>query len=137
METEHIRQLCAWLAATDIAELDLRGPGVHLCLRREGATVHESVALPTPEAVGSPASSEIVRAGSVGVFRHRHPQRSAPLAAVGSAVRESQALGLLQIGPLLLPVTAPREAVVLDIPAPDGAVVGWGTSLVELEALPD
>jgi acetyl-CoA carboxylase biotin carboxyl carrier protein len=138
MELEHIRQLCAWLAATDIAELDLQGPGVHLCLRREGATVQEIVALPTPTptptAAGSLALPEIVRAASVGVFRHRHPQRSAPLAAVGSAVRASQALGLLQIGPLLLPVTAPHEAVVLDIPEPDGAVVGWGTSLVVLSA---
>ncbi|MDF3834743.1 acetyl-CoA carboxylase [Cupriavidus basilensis] len=136
METEHIRQLCAWLAATDIAELDLQGPGVHLHLRREGATVQEMVALPTPTpiAAGSPASPEIVRAGSVGVYRHRHPQRSAPLAAVGTAVQESQALGLLQIGPLLLPVTAPREAVVLEIPEPDGAVVGWGTPLVVLGA---
>lgn len=134
MEIEHIRQLSAWLAATDIAELDLQGPGVHLCLRREGATVQERGAPQTPAAVGSPVLPEIVRAGSVGVFRHRHPQRSAPLAAVGAAVRESQTVGLLQIGPLLLPVTAPCEAVVLNIPEPDGAVVGWGTSLVELGA---
>lgn len=135
MEIEHIRQICTWLAATDIAELDLRGPDVHLCLRNDGATAPRITVPPAPatnaaNAVAAPR--EIVRAASVGVFRHQHPQHTVPLAAVGAAVRASQPLGVLQIGPLLLPVTAPCEAVVLDMPVPDGAVVGWGTPLVML-----
>ncbi|MHA6848338.1 acetyl-CoA carboxylase biotin carboxyl carrier protein [Ralstonia syzygii] len=132
METEHIRQICTWLAATDITEFDLQGPGVHLLLRNEGAAAPRIRAQPAPAAPAVAASPEVVRAGSVGVFCRQHPLQTAPLAAVGATVRASQPLGLLQIGPLLLPVTAPCEAVVLDIPVPDGTVVGWGTSLVVL-----
>ncbi len=28
MKIEHIRQICTWLAATDITEFELQGPGV-------------------------------------------------------------------------------------------------------------
>ncbi|CBJ40594.1 conserved hypothethical protein (plasmid) [Ralstonia solanacearum CMR15] len=141
MRVEQIRQICTWLAATDITEFDLQGPGLHLSLRNARAVVPQISAQPVPPAsAGSAApaapagaaSTEVVRAGSVGVFRHQHPQQTAPLAAVGASVRASQPLGLLQIGPLLLPVTAPCDAMVQDMPVPDGTVVGWGTSLVVL-----
>ncbi|WP_247424069.1 acetyl-CoA carboxylase biotin carboxyl carrier protein [Ralstonia pseudosolanacearum] len=141
MRVEQIRQICTWLAATDITEFDLQGPGLHLSLRNARAVAPQISAQPTPPASVAPAalvgaastvSTEVVRAGSVGVFRHQHPQQTAPLATVGAAVRASQPLGLLQIGPLLLPVTAPCDALVQDMPVPDGTVVGWGTSLVVL-----
>lgn len=147
MKVEQIRQICTWLAATDITEFDLQGPGIHLSLRNARAVAPRISAQPTPPAPAAPAapavpavpavpvgaaSTEVVRAGSVGVFRHQHPQQTAPLAAVGASVRASQPLGLLQIGPLLLPVTAPCDAMVQDMPVPDGTVVGWGTSLVVL-----
>ncbi|MHA6822384.1 acetyl-CoA carboxylase [Ralstonia pseudosolanacearum] len=141
MRVEQIRQICTWLAATDITEFDLQGPGIHLLLRNARAVAPRIGAQPTPSASAAPAalvgaastvSTEVVRAGSVGVFRHQHPQQTAPLAAVGASVRASQPLGLLQIGPLLLPVTAPCDALVQDMPVPDGTVVGWGTSLVVL-----
>ncbi|MCF1442067.1 acetyl-CoA carboxylase [Ralstonia nicotianae] len=144
MKVEQIRQICTWLAATDITEFDLQGPGIHLSLRNARAVAPRISAQPTPPTPPAPpapaapaapvgaASTEVVRAGSVGVFRHQHPQQTAPLAAVGASVRASQPLGLLQIGPLLLPVTAPCDAMVQDMPVPDGTVVGWGTSLVVL-----
>lgn len=132
MEIEHIRQICTWVAATDITEFDLQGPGIHLSLRNDGATAPQIGAQPTVTAPAVAVSAEVVRAGSVGVFRHQHPLQTAPLAAVGATVQASQPLGLLQIGPLLLPVTAPCEAVVQDMPVPDGTVVGWGTPLVVL-----
>lgn len=135
MKIEHIRQICTWLVATDITEFELQGPGVRLSLRNERPMPPQISAQSVPAAFAAPsvaASQEVVRAGSVGVFRHQHPQQVAPLAMVGMAVRASQPVGLLQIGPLLLPVTAPCEAVVQDMPVPDGTVVGWGTPLVVL-----
>ncbi|MBB6593085.1 acetyl-CoA carboxylase [Ralstonia solanacearum] len=138
MKIEHIRQICTWLAATDITEFELQGPGVRLSLRTERPMPSQISAQPVPAASAAPAvaavaaSQEVVRAGSVGVFRSQHPQQAAPLATVGMAVRASQPVGLLQIGPLLLPVLAPCEAVVQDMPVPDGTVVGWGTPLVVL-----
>jgi acetyl-CoA carboxylase biotin carboxyl carrier protein len=136
MKIEHIRQICTWLAATDITEFELQGPGVRLSLRNERPMPPQISAQPVPAASSAApavaASQEVVRAGSVGVFRHQHPQQAAPLAMVGMPVRASQPVGLLQIGPLLLPVLAPCEAVVQDMPVPDGTVVGWGTPLVVL-----
>ncbi|WP_055334244.1 hypothetical protein [Ralstonia solanacearum] len=134
MDIEHIRQICTWLAATDITEFELQGPGVRLALRTERPMPSQISAQPVP-AAASAAPQEVVRAGSVGVFRSQHPQQAAPLATVGMAVRASQPVGLLQIGPLLLPVLAPCEAVVQDMPVPDGTVVGWGTPLVVLATL--
>lgn len=135
MKIEHIRQICTWLAATDITEFELQGPGVRLSLRNERPMLPQISAQPVSAASGAHAvatSQEVVRAGSVGVFRHQHPQQAAPLAMVGMPVRASQPVGLLQIGPLLLPVLAPCEAVVQNMPVPDGTVVGWGTPLVVL-----
>ncbi|MCO5401679.1 acetyl-CoA carboxylase biotin carboxyl carrier protein [Ralstonia soli] len=135
MEIKHIRQICTWLAETDITEFELQGPGIRLALRNERMVTPQMGLQPAP-AVSSAStvdvSPEIVRAGSVGVFRLQHPQQTAPLATVGMAVQASQPLGLLQIGSLLLPVTAPCEAIVQDMPVPDGTVVGWGTPLVVL-----
>ena len=40
-------------------------------------------------------------------------------------------VGLLQVGPLLLQITAPRAGIVASVAAE--AVVGYGTALVHLE----
>lgn len=140
MKVEHIRQICTWVAQTDITEFELQGPDLHLILRNARAMAPQIMAEPAPvapEVVSAApvvaASSEVVHAGSVGVFLRRHPQQAAPLVEVGAPVAASQPLGLLQIGPLLLPVTAPCDAVVQDMPVPDGTVVGWGTSLAVLD----
>jgi acetyl-CoA carboxylase biotin carboxyl carrier protein len=68
----------------------------------------------------------------VGRFLHAHPLQDAPLALPGKRVRAGQALGLLQVGMLLIPVTAPRDGVVAAIVAADGALVGFGDRLVDL-----
>ena len=73
-------------------------------------------------------------APSVGVFLHRHPLHAAPLVRTGEVVAAGQVLGLLHIGPLLLPVTAPRPGKVVGMWAAHEAVVGFGTRLVELLA---
>ncbi len=44
---ERLRELAAWLAPTDIGLLDLRGPQMHLRLRRDGGTLGEVVQVDT------------------------------------------------------------------------------------------
>jgi acetyl-CoA carboxylase biotin carboxyl carrier protein len=105
------RRLAGWLAATDIARLELRGPGGTLALDN--------------------GRSVVVNAPSVGVLRHRHPLREAALAPPGTRVRAGQPLALLQVGGLLLPVPAPADGVVARHVAADGAIVGYGDPLVE------
>lgn len=117
-----LEQLRAWLAETDIGLLELRMPGgtVRLDNPRRGARA------------ASPGTP--IAAPSVGVFLRGHPLADAPLARVGERVRAGQAVGLLRIGPLLLPVAAPRDGVVAAVLAADGAPVGYGCALIELQA---
>ena len=68
----------------------------------------------------------------LGVFLHRHPLRADDLAPACSAVTAGQVLGLLQTGPLLQPVRAPSDGVLLEALVPHAATVGYGTPLFAL-----
>jgi acetyl-CoA carboxylase biotin carboxyl carrier protein len=139
MSTDLVQQLATWLAATDIGLLELNGPSLRLRLRHDGPDVEvasdDDPADVLPESITAPATEQAataVTAGSVGVFRHRHPLREDPVAHPGMAVEAGQPLGLLQVGALLLPVRAPRDGVVVAVCEDDGALVGYGTRLFEL-----
>ena len=131
MNADQIQQIAAWLATTDIGWLELRGPGETLVLRHDGAAV-AVVDDAAPPGAAPPSDTLTVAAPSVGVFLHRHPLREDLLAAPGTAARAGQSLGLLQIGPLLLPVPAPADATVLELLVAHGTTVGYGTPLVAL-----
>lgn len=131
MHIDEIRQLSTWLEATDIEMLELLGPGERLCLRRNGTRV-EIVPDGAPRTA---APRAVVTAGSVGVFLHGHPLRGEALAPLGTLVRAGQAVGLLQIGSLLLPVAASQDGTVAAVLAEPGAAVGYGTPLIELQPL--
>jgi acetyl-CoA carboxylase biotin carboxyl carrier protein len=135
MHADQIEQIAAWLAATDIGLLELRGPGQSLRLRHQGLSI-DIVETDDTAPLDAPApdapQAVTVAASSVGVFLHRHPLREDALASPGTPVQPGQALGLLQIGPLLLPVLAPAAGIVLELLAAHGAVVGYATPLVAL-----
>jgi len=135
---ERFRQLAAWLAETDIALLELRGPQFLLRLLRDGATdgrtdgwTDGSTDLEPAPAQPQPGTT-IVAASTVGIVRHRHPLRDGPLAPPGARVERGQALVLLQIGQLLVQVSAPRDATVAGLLGQDGDAVGYGAPLIEL-----
>jgi acetyl-CoA carboxylase biotin carboxyl carrier protein len=145
MQADQIEQIARWLAATDIALLELNGPGHTLVLRHDGAAVEfieQEHGAPMDASAASAALTDTtaapdlltVTAPSLGVFLHRHPLRAEALAAPGAAVQGGQVLGLLQIGSLLLPVAAPANAFVIEPLAEHGAVVGYGTPLFALQA---
>jgi acetyl-CoA carboxylase biotin carboxyl carrier protein len=122
-------QLAAWLAGTDIGLLELRTPQGTLRLGRQG---DEIIELPDEE-----AELELlaIRAPSLGVFLQSHPLATTPLVCTGQRVEAGQTIGLLKIGPLLLPVTAPQAGIVDSIHAADGLAVGYGTPLFDLQPL--
>lgn len=131
------QQLAGWLAATDIGYLELRGPQLQLRLRNDHGRVEAVDVEPPAEA---PAAALLpVRAPTVGVFRQAHPLRAgtpAPaLAEAGQPVHAGQTLGLLQIGALLLPVTAPCSGVLLHWHVAHGGVVGYGAHLADIAPL--
>lgn len=132
-QLDEVRQLSAWLAATDITVLELTGPGKTIRLRRNGATVVAPPLYPMP--VGTEpavAAPTVVRAGSVGILLQSHPLRTEPLVRPGQQVAAGQAVALLKIGLLLLAVPAPRAGRVSRIVAANETPVGFGDPLVEL-----
>lgn len=131
---DEARQLSEWLSGTDIALLELSGPGKLIRLRRNGAGYGAAAAPEAGDLLQVPASTTtLVRAGSVGLVLHAHPLRKDSLVRVGQPVVAGQPLVLLQIGVVLLAVPAPRAGVVSRVIAADQSLVGYGDPLVELE----
>jgi acetyl-CoA carboxylase biotin carboxyl carrier protein len=124
-------QLAAWLAGTDIGLLELRTPQGTLRLGRQG---NDIVELPA-EVTEAETELMSVHAPSVGAFLHSHPLAAAPLVRIGQRVEAGQTVGLLKIGPLLLPLTAPQAGIVDGVHAADGLTVGYGAPLVDLHPL--
>ncbi|MGO4394916.1 acetyl-CoA carboxylase biotin carboxyl carrier protein subunit [Variovorax sp. M-6] len=140
-----LREIAGWMAATDIGFLELRMPGETVRLGRQGEAVVPldldpilpgEAARPVARGAAVPTRPgpdvDTVTAASVGVFLHAHPCATAPFVRVGHGVQAGQALGLLRIGVLLLPVAASRAGTVAALRADDGATVGYGTALVDL-----
>jgi acetyl-CoA carboxylase biotin carboxyl carrier protein len=134
MQTQDIRQLAEWLAATDIDVLELRGPGVQVTIHRDGAaTAGTETAAPPAEASPTANDQAPVRSPSPGVLLDRIPGRAAPLCAPGAAVQTGSLLALLQIGPLLLPVPAPCDGWAGHWLVAPGSTVGYGTHLLNID----
>lgn len=129
MSTDLTRRLSAWLAATDIGYLELRGPGVHLCLQNDG---HRVVPVPPGTAPQATTATLPVKAASVGVYLHAHPLHDTHLAAAGQPLVAGQAVGLLRIGALLLPVVAPQGGVMRRHLVGHDTAVGYGTVVAEI-----
>ena len=135
MTAELTLQLAAWLADTGIGALELRGPGMHICLHQAGGSVEALSPASFKalcEAPSQHTASVQINAGAVGIFLHAHPLHSAPLAAPATAVAAGQAIGLLRVGMLLLPVAAPQAGIMAGYAAATGARVEYGSHLADL-----
>ena len=142
---QELREIAGWMAATDIGFLELRMPGATVRLGRRGDEVvtlddgqrnDESPVAHRPGATNrSGPPIDTVTSASVGVFLHAHPCATAPFARAGARVQAGQTLGLLCIGVLLLPVAASRAGTVAALRVEDGATVGYGAALVDLQPL--
>ena len=138
MPFDHIEQLSAWLVQAGIDRLELSGPNGRLCLERDapdedGPTdADDTIQAPEAEIDGQPGFA--VRAPGAGILLHHHPMRDTPLAPCGARIRAGQTVALLQVGALLLPVDALRDGTVTSVLADDGALVGYGTEIIELSA---
>ncbi|WP_213958367.1 MULTISPECIES: biotin/lipoyl-containing protein [unclassified Variovorax] len=129
---EQLQQLIEWLAGTDIGLLDLRTPTGSIRLGRTGGS--NAIEELGSDATMAPSETTVVGASTVGVFLQAHPMHTSALASVGDPVSTGQTLGLLQIGPLLQPVTAPLAGVVAELRVDSGRAVGWGEPLIDLHA---
>jgi acetyl-CoA carboxylase biotin carboxyl carrier protein len=134
MPFDQLENLSAWMAEAGIDELELIGPSFRLRLNGDGLQAHNDQAddLQRDAASGQRPGSDVVAASTVGLFLHRHPLQETALAPEGTPVRAGQALGLLRIGALLVPVIAPRDGIAGAKLVVHETVVGFGTGLVEL-----
>ena len=137
MSFDQLRDLTAWMAEAGIDELELMGPSFQLRLGGGGlqTRVDPAIGLDRDGAPEPGPSRQIVAAPTVGLFLHRHPLHATMLAPQGTQVRAGQALGLLRIGPLLVPVIAPGDGVAGAMLVAHETVVGFGTGLVEFHPL--
>ncbi|SDR21530.1 acetyl-CoA carboxylase biotin carboxyl carrier protein [Rhizobiales bacterium GAS113] len=136
MPFDHIEEISTWLADAGITLFDLSGPMGRLRLPdvdRKSLGLKPNAAVPG-RVDNEPRVSQgiVLTAPTVGVLLHTHPMRDTLLAPLGSRVRAGQVLALLQIGALLVPVSAPRDGQVAGVLAAHGALVGYGTKVIEL-----
>jgi len=127
MTNDQAALVAGWLAATDIALLELNGPDGQWLIRNEGGK--------TTLTITSTRPAQIVSAPHAGVFLTHHPLHSHPFAEPETPVAKGQIVGLLQAGVLLLPVVAPRDGVFVQYVSADWTLVGYATPLFELRPL--
>jgi acetyl-CoA carboxylase biotin carboxyl carrier protein len=133
MSFGQLETLSTWMAEAGIDELELTGPDFRQRLDGGGLQVHDDPTGDRPnDVVPQKPVSNVVAASSVGIFLHRHPLHETALAPEGTSVRAGQALGLLRVGPLLVPVIAPRDGIAGAMLVAHETLVGFGTGLVEL-----
>lgn len=139
MDLNELQQLIASLEASGLRSLELCRPGerVKLTLCENNEVLIESgdtAAAPSPAAVNSPAgpASTTLLTESAGFFLAAHPMRNKPWVSVGDTVKKNDVLGLLKIGQIYAPITAPADGVITQILASDGALLGFGAPVLEM-----
>jgi biotin carboxyl carrier protein len=70
-----------------------------------------------------------------GRFLRAHPLRAKTFAAPGQLLAVGATIGLIEMGPILIPVCTPEACVVLSLVSAD--VVGYGTVLADIATLAD
>jgi biotin carboxyl carrier protein len=125
MPFQHIQQIYEYLADTDIALLELRGP--------QGSVRLENNEGKPPAQRLSPLEI-IVTSPGTGLFLHRHPSSQNSLVNEGDVVVAGQIIGLLQVGVLLLPVQARSAGAVIGHLVAHGDLVDFGRKLIALRS---
>lgn len=125
IEVKDIAGLARFAAAHGIGELVVETRG-----RRIGLRLMPPLPAPTAaEPRGRPATVAVA-SPSMGILR-TGPDTPAP----GTAVARGALLGRIQLGPALLAVRSPADGILRDGGIPDGALVGHGDRLFEIEPL--
>lgn len=132
MDIAELKELIAILEGSgmELIEIVDAGKSLRLVMETEAegddvsADVHEPSEAPDPVTV-------IVTAHLAGAFLVQHPLRSARFAPIGDRIRAGEILGLVQVGTIYSPVTAPSAGSVRQVLAEPEMLVGFGTPLFE------
>ena len=113
-------------------ELEDADGSLSLGLPPAAALVRAPASEPSDSSSGNPAP--VAKATIAGRFLPAHPWRAKPFAEIGQQVAAGEIVGLVQVGCLYVPVTAPANGVVASVMAEPDALVGYGTPLFRLGA---
>lgn len=144
IDIQRIARLMSWLADTHIHELEWGDDQTSLRLRRDpGQSLRQA---PEPDrGAGPPARAADpeaqaiervhVTASAVGRFLDRAPLQSQALVMPGSRVEPGDLVGLLQAGPILLPLRAEVAGIVAGRGVQAGEAVEYRQVIMSLEAV--
>jgi acetyl-CoA carboxylase biotin carboxyl carrier protein len=124
-----VATLTGWLEAAGARELEITtqdGQALKIVLGEAAVPAEMRV----PEAAGQP-----VKAPIIGFFRDGHPAAEASrLSSEGRTLEAGAIVGFVEVGPVLLPVVAPEAAVVTEVLARAGDLVGYGDIILTTES---
>jgi biotin carboxyl carrier protein len=131
-----ISTLTTWLGASGASELEISttdGHALKIVLAPDVSYVKPHDA--AQDAAAPVTEGWAVKAPLAGVFRDRHPGGvdASPLAREGSTLEAGEIAGFVEVGPILLPVIAPKAAIVAGVQARAGELVGYGDPVFMME----
>jgi acetyl-CoA carboxylase biotin carboxyl carrier protein len=130
-----IAEVASLISDAGIGAWELTGPDYRIRLtstcQAPSALAASSGAGPDTEPSHQQPTDMVLSPG-VGIFLHAHPVHERNLVEPNQPVSAGQPVGLLQIGPILIPVVSPRDGVAASHVAPDASLVGYGDPLVAL-----
>lgn len=133
MDISKIRQIVEWVSSANLAQFELHSGDFSLRLNRPLNSVAAGV---TPTAQPLETAAPAPRIGAMatvcGRFLSRHPGRDTPEVQPGDVIEVGALIGLIQVGEVLLPVTATAAGTVEAFMVDEQQLVDYGTALLSL-----
>jgi acetyl-CoA carboxylase biotin carboxyl carrier protein len=132
VEASELKQIAEWLHAAGLSSIEISGPNGSVRLTVANGENRIAPAVDASEQVLADRSIMAVKAGTVGIFLDAHPMRPAPIVQLGDTVRAGDIVGLIGIGRIYAPVTAPGDGCVVRFLVEPGTLVDFGAPILEI-----
>jgi acetyl-CoA carboxylase biotin carboxyl carrier protein len=142
MEQEELKELMALLKDTDITELQIERNGVKIKIRRDKYFGHIEIqppVLPEKKEIIKPESLETekklftVTSPIVGTFYRAPSPESDPFVEVGTSVKKSQVLCIIEAMKLMNEIESEVDGIVVRVLVENGHPVEYGEPLFLIE----
>lgn len=131
-----IADLAAHLERNNVSAIEIQTPDGSLKIVAMAGGQAISNPQPVAAAKAAPAKQGdvLARAPIAGIFTTAHPQRPDRPVKTGQSVAKGEIVAFVTAGPLILPVIADKAGIVTEVTAQAGALVGYGSPLLKIEA---